>query len=64
MTTPTTPEQLTAALLDIKAKIATCHKQEHGEPWQITATLRHKAMDAAARFVDPKWSEEEHPHVS
>jgi hypothetical protein len=66
MTTPTllSPEELTIALLDIKAKIAACHAQEGASPWLICATLRHTAEAVAARFVDPQWiADEEEDHA-
>lgn len=45
------------ALLDIKAKIQQCRAQEGYEPWLIPSTLRHKAMELAAAFVDPHYQE-------
>jgi hypothetical protein len=65
MTTPTllSPEELTIALLNIRAKIAACHAQEGASPWLITATLRHTAEAVAARFVDPSWAKEEEDHA-
>jgi hypothetical protein len=59
--TPPTDNEILIALLDIRAKIANLRKQEGKEPWNICATQRHKAMDAAARFVDPKYAAEEEP---
>lgn len=43
-----TDNELTIALLDLRAKIDHC-----GEGYVIRNTLRHKAMELAARFVDP-----------
>ena len=53
--------EITTALLDIKAKIESCHAQENRSPWLVTATLRDKARSLAAAFVDPEWEEGEHP---
>jgi hypothetical protein len=56
--TPTENETM-IQLLELRAKIAACHAQERGEPWGVCATLRHKARDLAARFVDPQYMADE-----
>jgi hypothetical protein len=47
-------EECTIALLAIQAQIANC-----GPSFVIRATLRAKARELAARFVDENWADEE-----
>ena len=49
-------EEATIALLDIKSKLDQC-----GPSYIIRATLRAKARELAAQFVDPTWEPPQPP---